>query len=212
MQVQRANPKRLIAAAVFVVGALLAGAATAEAAAAPVLKVSSTEDVLGLSSRLVFSTIKAAATPSRTFTVANTGTAALEVTGLTITGANPGQFKLRSGQATAFTVNPGKTATVGVLFKPTSVGVKVATLTVKNNDTARPNHAVALRGVNAADSKGKNEASLANIVSALGYTTKVGFTTVQQAKTRLPVGDEVIAPYFRRVDPKKPAWLVPVAR
>ena len=74
MQVQRANPKRLIAAAVFVVGALLAGAATAEAApAAPVLKVTSTEDVLGLSSRLVFSTVKAAATPARTFTVANTG-------------------------------------------------------------------------------------------------------------------------------------------
>ena len=194
-------------------GALLAGAAGgAGAATKPVLKVTSTEDLLGLSSRLVFSTIKAAATPARTFTVTNTGTAALKVTGLTITGTNPGQFKLRTGQATAFTVNPGKTATVGVHFKPTAVGVKAATLTVKNNDTARPNYAVALRGVNAADSKGKNEASLANIVSALGYTTKVGFTTVQQAKTRLPVGDEVVAPYFRRVDPTKPVRLVPVAR
>ena len=213
MQVQRATPNRLIAAAVLIVGALLAGAATAEAApAAPVLKVSSTEDVLGLSSRLVFSTVKAAATPARSVTVANTGNAALKVTGLTITGANPGQFKLRSGQATAFTVNPGRTATVGVLFKPTATGVKSATLTVKNNDQARPNYAVALRGVNAVDAKGKNEASLASIVSTLGYTTKVGFSTVQQATTRAPVGDEVIAPYFRRVDPGRPVRLVPVAR
>jgi hypothetical protein len=214
MQVPRVHPSwRLAATAVVVAGALLAGAAgSASAATKPVLKVTSTEDLLGLSSRLVFSTVKAAATPARTLTVTNTGTAALKVTGLTITGTNPGQFKLRTGQVTAFTVNPGKTATVGVLFKPTAVGVKVATLTVKNNDTARPNYAVALRGVNAADSKGKNEASLANIVSALGYTTKVGFTTVQQAKTRLPVGDEVIAPYFRRVDATKPVRLVPVAR
>ena len=213
MQVQRATPNRLIAAAVFIVGALLAGAATAEAApAAPVLKVTSTEDVLGLSSRLVFSTVKAAATPARSVTVANTGNAALKITGLTITGANPGQFKLRSGQATVFTVNPGRTATVGVLFKPTATGVKSATLTVKNNDKARPNYAVALRGVNAVDAKGKNEASLASIVSTLGYTTKVGFSTVQQAMTRTPVGDEVIAPYFRRVDPTRPVRLVPVAR
>ena len=213
MQDQRANPRRRIAAALVVVGALLAGASTAVSATPPpVLKVTSTEDVLGLSSRLVFSTIKAAATPARTFTVANQGSAALKVTGLTIGGANPGQFKLRSGQATTFTVNPGKTTTVGVVFKPTATGVKSATLTVRNNDPARPNYPVALRGVNAVDSKGKNEASLASIVSTLGYTTKVGFSTVQQAKTRLPVGDEVIAPYFRRVDPSKPVRLVPVAR
>jgi hypothetical protein len=199
--------------ALGLLAAAVAGpAAPAGAAATPVLKVTSTEDLLGLSSRLVFSSVKAAVTPARTFTVANNGTAALKVTALTIAGTNPSQFKLRAGQATAFTVNPGRTTTVGVVFKPASVGVKQATLTVKNNDPARPNHAVALRGVNAAGPTGRNEASLASIVSAFGYTTKVGFANVQQAKTRLPVGDEVVAPYFRRADATKPVRLVPLAR
>jgi hypothetical protein len=196
--------------AVLVAG--LAASCTPEAEPIPILKVTATEDVLGLSSRLVFSTAKNVATPARTFTVANTGTAALKVTGLTIAGTNPGSFKLRTGQATSFTVNPGKSTTVGVLFKPPALGIKQATLTVKSNDPARRNYLVALRGVNAAGTTGKNEASLANLVTTFGYTTNVGFTTVQQAKTRLPVGNEVVAPYFRRVDAAKPVRLVPIAR
>jgi len=217
MPVSRATTRRRVrlaasGLAMVLVAALLGAAAPAGAAATPILKVSATEDLLGLSSRLVFSTIKNAATPARSFTVANTGTAALKVTGLTIAGTNPGSFKLRTGQATAFTVNPGKTTTVGLVFKPTALGVKVATLTVKTNDPARRTYAVALRGVNAAGATGRNEASLANLVSTFGYTTKVGFTTVQQARTRMPVGDEVIAPYFHRVDATKPVRLVPIAR
>jgi hypothetical protein len=198
--------------AIALAAGLVSACLPAEAGTTPVLKVTATEDLLGLSSRLVFSTVKNAATPARTFTVANKGTAALKVTSLSLAGTNPGSFKLRTGQATAFTVNPGKTATVGVVFKPTTLGVRVATLTVKSNDPARLNYLVALRGVNAAGTTGKNEASLANLVSTFGYTTKVGFTTVQQAKTRVPVGDEVVAPYFRRVDAAKPVRLVPIAR
>jgi hypothetical protein len=213
MAQQRAKRMRTVAAALGAL-AVLSGlvARPADAATPPKVKVTAPEDVLGLSSRLVFSTVKAVATPARTFTITNTGGTSLKVTGLPLAGANPGQFKLRTGQATAFTVLPGKTATVGVLFRPTTTGVKTATLTVRSNDPARPSYVVALRGVNAIDNKGKNEASFANLLTTFGYTTKPGFTAVQQAKTRMPVGDEVVAPWFTRVDQTKPVRLLPIAR
>ena len=85
------------------------------------LTVTAQEDVLGLTSRLVFSTLKTTATDSRFVTLQNTGSSPINVTGLTIGGINPSQFKLAAGQPTSFTIQPDATAKVGARFTPTSV-------------------------------------------------------------------------------------------
>ena len=46
----------------------------------------------------------------------------------------------------------------------------------------------------------------------LGYSTDAGFTSVDQATSRSARGDEVVAPYFARVDRSRPVRLVPIAR
>ena len=181
-------------------------------AGSPAIKVTSTEDILGLTSRLVFSTARKAATPAKSFTITNTGASDLVISSLTLGGTSPGQFALAPGQPTSFTVAANQTAQVSALFKPTSVGVKLAVLSIATNDPLAPSYTVALRGVNANGTAGATEPSLQNLVTTLGYSTDTGITDVFQATTRAPRGDEVIAPYFKRADTTKPVGLYPVAR
>ena len=84
--------------------------------------MSSPDDaVLGLPRhRLVFSTVKSAATPARTFTFTNTGNAPATVTGLAIQGADASSFSLAPGQPTCLTIPAGGSATVSVAFTPTA--------------------------------------------------------------------------------------------
>jgi hypothetical protein len=179
---------------------------------APSIKVSDPEDVLGLTSRLLFSTAMKADTPAKSFTITNTGGSDLVVSGLTIGGTSPGQFALDPSQATSFTVPAGQAATVSALFKPSSLGVKMATLTIASNDPLSPSYVVALRGVNAGGTAGDTEPTMTDLMNTFGYSTNTGITDIDQATTRAPVGDEVIAPYFKRADSTKPVSLVPIAR
>ena len=72
-------------------------------------------------------------------------------------------------------------------FTPTSAGNKFATLTIANNSTT-PNYVVCLRGVSARGTQGNTEPQLAQLMQLFGYSTNVGFTGVNQATTRAPVG------------------------
>jgi len=66
-----------------------------------------------------------------TFTAGNTGNAALNVTGITVTGSDASQFSVN---LTTFTVNAGASPqTVTVTFAPMSAGDKTATLTLSHN-------------------------------------------------------------------------------
>jgi arylsulfatase A len=67
--------------------------------------------------------------PAQVVTVANTGTVALPITSINIAGTHPGQFA-RTTNCPA-QVSVGASCTVSVVFKPTSVGAKSATLRVK---------------------------------------------------------------------------------
>ncbi|MBV9950734.1 MAG: Ig-like domain-containing protein [Acidimicrobiia bacterium] len=178
----------------------------------PAITVSDQEDVLGLTSRLLFSTAQHAATPARSFTITNPGGSDLVVSGMTIAGTDPGQFSLDPSQPTSFTVPAGQTAAVSALFVPKTLGVKRATLTIASNDPLSPNYVVALRGVDAGGTAGDTEPTMTDLMNVFGYSTNTGITDVFQATTRAPVGDEVIAPYFTRVDSTKPVSMVPIAR
>ncbi|MCH7724033.1 MAG: choice-of-anchor D domain-containing protein, partial [Bacteroidetes bacterium] len=71
--------------------------------------------------------------PSKTFVVENLGDVDLIVTSTTLTGTNASEFSLDNGGA-PFTVFPNESHDVVVSFNPTSVGSKICTLKIDNND------------------------------------------------------------------------------
>jgi hypothetical protein len=79
---------------------------------------------------------------AKTVTVSNTGTASLDVSGVTITGANQLDFPVTS---TCGTVAPGASCTIGVSFRPAAAGAESATLNIAHNAAGSPS-TVALSG------------------------------------------------------------------
>jgi sugar lactone lactonase YvrE len=86
-------------------------------------------------------------------TVSNTGTTAINFAGFTVTGTNAGDFAVplpTSGTMCnpAGTLAVGASCTINVLFTPTAVGNRTATLNVADNVTGSP-QTVALTGTGA---------------------------------------------------------------
>src|SRR5215212_4089734 len=141
------RPRRSIALALpLLLGAVLAACGPTT----PDIAVSSPDDGLRLSKRLIFSTVDEEARPARAVTVTNPGGADLRVTGLTISGP----FALDAAQAATFTVAPGGSAPVAVRYTPptttTTTTAHSGTLTIESNDAETPNVQVALKGLDAA--------------------------------------------------------------
>jgi PKD repeat protein len=80
-----------------------------------------------------------------TITVTNGGSAALHVTGITLTGTNPSDFAKASDTCTGATVAPNATCTVGVTFTPSGTGTRQANLEIADDATGSP-QVVALTG------------------------------------------------------------------
>jgi hypothetical protein len=184
---------------------------TSPAEAAPALRVTAAEDVLGLSSRLVFSTVRAGAADTSAVTLHNLGSLPIRVTHLGISGQHASMFRLVSGQPSSFTIGAHHAATVRVRFQAATPGNKFAVLTITNT-SASPNYQVRLRGVRAVGVVGDTEPQLAQLMQLFGYTTRIGFTGGHQATTRALRGDEVHAPYFVRANRGAPVRVVPIAR
>lgn len=72
------------------------------------------------------------ATLVRTFTIANTGTAALTVGAITVGGAQAADFSVSTPPAS--TVNAGANTTFQVTFNPSALGLRSASLSIANND------------------------------------------------------------------------------
>jgi hypothetical protein len=88
------------------------------------------------------------ATAAQESTVTNTGTEPVHLTGVSLGGANPGQFNRLTGQGTdctsSTTLNAGDTCKVRVEFDPDSTGSKSATAVVSS--TELPDLTAALSG------------------------------------------------------------------
>ncbi|MCX5659691.1 MAG: choice-of-anchor D domain-containing protein, partial [Planctomycetota bacterium] len=82
----------------------------------------------------------------RTFTLANSGAAALTLTGakVQIVGANPGDFLLTAPSASALAV--GASTTFTVAFKPLRLGLRTATVRVTSNDPDHPTYDFTIKG------------------------------------------------------------------
>ena len=80
---------------------------------------------------------------AQSITVKNTGTAALTVSGVTLTGANTPAFAIASNSCSA--VQPGGTCAIGVVFHPPGAGAKSASVSIASNGSGSPT-TVALSG------------------------------------------------------------------
>jgi len=86
---------------------------------------------------LDFGTVKTGRTKSLTTTLTNTGSSALSMTSITVTGANPPEFTLSTNNC-GLSVAPGISCTLIVTFRPAaSVGYS-ASLTISDSSTDSP--------------------------------------------------------------------------
>ncbi len=83
-------------------------------------------------------------TITRTFTIQNSGTTSLGVTGVTITGTNASDFTVTLAPAT--TVAPAGSTTFVVSFDPSAAGVRTATVTIASNDCDEATYDFAIQG------------------------------------------------------------------
>ncbi|MDX6203556.1 MAG: large repetitive protein [Frankiales bacterium] len=200
----------------------------------PALSLRSPDDALLAlpDSRLVFSTVKSAATPAKSFTFTNTGSAAATVSGLSVQGADASSFGLAPGQPTSFSVPAGGSATVSIVFHPTATtncpvgtaypdaykigdSLRLAGLVFSTTDPALRGGNGSLGGVNSCAHSGNNEPVLDQVLAALGYSDVVtGAKTDRRfigQTPNIPGTDEITARYFRAANPAAQVSLVPLA-
>ena len=80
----------------------------------------------------------------RTFTIQNTGTSTLNISGSTITGTNAADFSITS--APASTVATASSTTIQVTFNPSAIGTRSATLTINSDDCNEASYDFAIQG------------------------------------------------------------------
>ena len=91
-----------------------------------------------------FGNVKVKRSKAGSIVLKNSGRANLLITS-TITGTDTSMFTITSGSGSK-TIKPGKTLTLRVTFKPTSIGSKSAVLRIASNDPSRPTVDTALGG------------------------------------------------------------------
>ena len=74
--------------------------------------------------------------PAQVITLSNTGTAALSITNITVTGANPGDFTQTN--TCPASVAAGASCTISVTFTPQATGTRTASVTITDNATGSP--------------------------------------------------------------------------
>ena len=105
--------------------------------------------------------------PAPTITLTNSGTAALNIASVTLTGANPGDYaQTNTCSGTAVAANGGK-CTITVTFTPTTTGARPASITVTDN-AATTTQTITLGG------NGFNISLVAAASSSLTQTIKAG--------------------------------------
>jgi hypothetical protein len=159
----------------------------------------------------LFSTAKGIDTPARAFVVKNVGSKNLVVTDITFSGPQASSFRLASGQARSFTLEPGASRNVSVIFRPgTTFGKHTASMFVHSSDAAQPADEMFMRGINARDYENNGEPNRTLIVDAAGYKTNVGTGLPKDADN---AGEEMRGSgYFTKATTSGPVVVYPLAR
>lgn len=129
------------------------------------------------------SIIEGSSSSPRTVTIANDGNADLTIGPLTISGTDASMFSIQNDNASGQTLAPDASATLQVVFSPTSISHKSATLSIPSSDPHEATVNLALSGIGKVMPVG-GEAYPVNKVSvlapwiALCAVTAVGASTV----------------------------------
>lgn len=145
-----------------------------------------------------------------TLRILNQDSSPLTVTSLQFTG----QFGLAQSVALPRTIPANSFLDIQVRYNATTAGSPDAnrhagTLRIGSNDANEPTTTVTLGGVWSTQPQGNNEPPLDDVVAAFGYRTQIinsGQTMARQGRV-LPVGEEVLSPYWRRADETKPVTI-----
>jgi len=149
-----------------------------------------------------------------TITLTNGGSAALKILGLTLDGSGAGDFEIVSAPAS---IAAGRSAEVVVRFTgvdPETDRVSVrfdAVLTVRTDAAQNAVQTIDLVGMAQRRSELGQELTVADIVAGFGYTTDVAQDQLRNKGVVETVGDEVLAPYFQRLDSGKPVEIIQMA-
>ncbi len=92
-----------------------------------------------------FGSVAANSTVTKTFTIENTGNLVLNVSGVTISGANAADFSVSAAPAALVAATTG-TTTFSIQFAPTTTGTKTAVLHVNNDDCDEADYDIAIQG------------------------------------------------------------------
>jgi hypothetical protein len=189
----------------------LAGlSATGLAAAAPAITIEN-PDVVPFPDRIVMNKVQNGSTDViendvGDVRIVNSGDEPLLITGLQTSGP----FQLQSPPALPASVAPGASLVVSVLFTATGEGPgggpHDGSLAISSNAPSAPVRSVELSGFWQLNVGGDNEGTLQELVPTFGYATVItkGTQKLQQKGRIQAVGDEVIAPYWTRMNPSAP--------
>ena len=103
-----------------------------------VVEITQPEITLTPASHNFGTVVTGSTTASTTFTVENTGTADLTISGVGLAGTNPGHFGIDTNNCDSEVLEPEETCTIDVFFNPTTNGAKTARLEVDSNDPDLP--------------------------------------------------------------------------
>jgi hypothetical protein len=152
-------------------------------------------------------------TSSHAFSISNTGSVALDITNVALTGPFASQFSF-SGPLTV-TLAPASAQSYSITYAPaldgTDLGHQEAALTFTSNGNDGDDFAVGLHGLKKAGHGGSEEPPLQEIVDALGIGIDVGWTGLTGPTTAAATGDEVLEPLFVAAGTGQ-VEMIPVAR
>jgi len=126
-------------------------------------------------SSLTFASTALGATSQQSVTLGNNGAASLTLTGLSIGGANAGEFAVGGTCTVGAAIPVGSTCTATVDFAPAAIGARVGTLTVATTNSTNPSATLTLAGTAVA--------APAPAVTVSAATVDLGSTTVGQTST-----------------------------
>lgn len=114
----------------------------------------------------------------RTFTIQNTGSGALNLTGsstfVTISGTNAADFSITAVPSS--TVAASSSTTFQVTFDPSGVGFRTATLTIANDDSDEGTYTFAIQGTGV-----NSNASDIIVETGFTYNSNINYATYQSA-------------------------------
>ncbi|BAC87988.1 FG-GAP-like repeat-containing protein [Gloeobacter violaceus] len=171
---------------------------------APASPVAAQANVAFGSTRVVTNDIIGGApgTP-RNVTITNNGNAALNLSGLTLTGVSGGeetQFQLTPAQPLPLVLTPGASTTVGVVFNPTVAGPVIARLGLTSDAANNASVSVSLQGLGTLGIGTGKEPSLQWVLDTYLIPVNVGDTNpaTDALPATVPLGEEISPPQFRK--------------